>query len=126
MADSWKFMDLNKFVVKDDMIDCVLHRYGSNWQVHDAIADDILDDLLKREWEKHQRVKYTRCNHKPFQVTYGESYDHNHCKVTSDESSDHNPFQDTFDESSDHNSFQVSSEDTVKSSSKDTRSSDST
>ncbi|GJZ68266.1 hypothetical protein Tco_0631506 [Tanacetum coccineum] len=42
-------MDLNKFVVKDDMIDYVLHKYGSNWQVHDAIADDILDDLLKRE-----------------------------------------------------------------------------
>ncbi|GJS07901.1 hypothetical protein Tco_0364697 [Tanacetum coccineum] len=53
-------MDLNKFVVKDDMIDYVLHMYGSNWQVHDAIADDILDDLLKREWEKHKRVKYDK------------------------------------------------------------------
>ncbi|GJS53997.1 hypothetical protein Tco_0627359 [Tanacetum coccineum] len=51
-------MDLNKFVVKDDMIDYVLHKYGSNWQVHDAIADDILDDLLKREREKQKRVKY--------------------------------------------------------------------
>ncbi|GKB42595.1 hypothetical protein Tco_0887537 [Tanacetum coccineum] len=50
-------MDLNNFVVKDDMIDYVLHKYGSNWQVHDAIVDDILDDLLKREWEKQQRVK---------------------------------------------------------------------
>ncbi|GJZ89961.1 hypothetical protein Tco_0661888 [Tanacetum coccineum] len=49
MADSWKSMDLNKFVVKDDMIDYVLHKYGSYWQVHDAIADNILDDLLKRE-----------------------------------------------------------------------------
>ncbi|GKC94344.1 hypothetical protein Tco_1159786 [Tanacetum coccineum] len=47
MADSWKAMNLNRFVVKDDMIDYVLHMYGSNWQVHDAIADDILDDLLK-------------------------------------------------------------------------------
>ncbi|GKB26666.1 hypothetical protein Tco_0866067 [Tanacetum coccineum] len=60
MADSWKAMDLNKFVVKDDMIDYVLHMYGSNWQVHDDIADDILDDLLKREWEKQKRVKYDK------------------------------------------------------------------
>nr|GEY04987.1 ribonuclease H-like domain, reverse transcriptase, RNA-dependent DNA polymerase [Tanacetum cinerariifolium] len=30
-------------------LDYVLHKYGSNWQIHDAIADDILDDLLKRE-----------------------------------------------------------------------------
>ena len=57
MADSWKAMDLNKFVVKDGMIDYVLHKYGSNWQVHDAIADDILDDLLKSEWEKQKHVK---------------------------------------------------------------------
>ncbi|GJV10685.1 hypothetical protein Tco_1352226 [Tanacetum coccineum] len=57
MADSWKSMNLNKFVVKDDRIDYVLHKYGSNWPVHDAITDDILDDLLKREWEKQQRVK---------------------------------------------------------------------
>ncbi|GKE22109.1 hypothetical protein Tco_1433621, partial [Tanacetum coccineum] len=48
------------FVVKDDMINYVLHKYGSNWQVHDAIADDILDDLLKREWEKQKRVKYDK------------------------------------------------------------------
>ncbi|GJY16087.1 hypothetical protein Tco_0386509 [Tanacetum coccineum] len=60
MADSWKAMDLNKFVVKDDMIDYVLHMYGSNWQVHDAIADDIIDGLLKREWEKQKRVKYEK------------------------------------------------------------------
>ncbi|GKF04922.1 hypothetical protein Tco_0035590, partial [Tanacetum coccineum] len=48
------------FVVKDDMIDYVLHKYRSNWQVHDAIAYDILDDLLKREWEKQKRVKYDK------------------------------------------------------------------
>nr|GEU83181.1 zinc finger, CCHC-type [Tanacetum cinerariifolium] len=46
--------------VKDGMIDCVLHKYGSNWQVHDARADDIRDDLLKREWEKQKRVKYDK------------------------------------------------------------------
>ncbi|GKB78482.1 hypothetical protein Tco_0945377 [Tanacetum coccineum] len=60
MADSWKAMDLNRFVVKDDMIDYVLHKYRSNWQVHDAIVDDILHDLLKREWEKQKRVKYDK------------------------------------------------------------------
>ncbi|GJR69486.1 hypothetical protein Tco_0015551 [Tanacetum coccineum] len=60
MADSWKSMDLNNFIVNDDMIEYVLHKFGSNWQVHDAIADDILDDLLKREWEKHQRLKYDK------------------------------------------------------------------
>ncbi|GKA68982.1 hypothetical protein Tco_0775046 [Tanacetum coccineum] len=60
MADSWKSIDLNKFVVKDDMIDYILHKYEGNWQVHDAIADDILDDLLKREWEKQQCMKYDK------------------------------------------------------------------
>ncbi|GJU53067.1 hypothetical protein Tco_1226781 [Tanacetum coccineum] len=29
-------------------------------RVHDAIADDILDDLFKREWEKQKRVKYDK------------------------------------------------------------------
>ncbi|GJW84016.1 hypothetical protein Tco_0157161 [Tanacetum coccineum] len=60
MADSLKAMNLNKFVVKDDMIDYVLHKYRSNWQIHDAIAIDILNDLLKREWEKQKRVKYDK------------------------------------------------------------------
>ncbi|GKA91654.1 hypothetical protein Tco_0813579 [Tanacetum coccineum] len=50
-------MDLNKLVANDDMIDYVLHKYESNWQVHDAIADNILNDLLKREWEKQKRMK---------------------------------------------------------------------
>nr|GEZ15719.1 hypothetical protein [Tanacetum cinerariifolium] len=53
-------MDLNRFVVKDVTIDYVLHKYGSNWQVHDAIADDILDDFLKKEWETQKRVKYDK------------------------------------------------------------------
>ncbi|GKB69820.1 hypothetical protein Tco_0931232 [Tanacetum coccineum] len=129
MADSWKSMDLNKFVVKDDMIDYVLHKYGSNWQVHDAIADDILDDLFKREWQKKATSDESSDPH-PFKATSDESSDHNPFQVTSDESSDHNPFQATSDESSDHNPFQVtsdeSSEDTLKSSSKDTCSSDCT
>ncbi|GKA40216.1 hypothetical protein Tco_0732809 [Tanacetum coccineum] len=54
------------------------------------------------------------------------SYDYS--QTTSDEVSDHNPFQATSDESSNHNPFQVtydeSSDDTLKSSSKDTCSSD--
>ncbi|GKA92454.1 hypothetical protein Tco_0814379, partial [Tanacetum coccineum] len=81
MADSWKAMDLNKFVVKDDMINYVLHMYGSNWQVHDAIADDILDDLLKRE-------ENYLSGHNPFQATFDESYDHNPFQVTSGDTSD--------------------------------------
>ncbi|GJW49501.1 hypothetical protein Tco_0090852 [Tanacetum coccineum] len=98
------------------------------------IVDDILDDLLKREWEKQQCVKDnkrkviemnildvleqgiekviiieldTNYDHKPFQVSYTESSDHNPFQATSDESSDHNTFQATYDESSDHNPFQA-------------------
>ncbi|GJZ01263.1 hypothetical protein Tco_0519224 [Tanacetum coccineum] len=56
MADSWKSMDLNKFVVNDDRIDYLLHKYGSNWLVHDVIADDILDDLLKRDSTKAKKA----------------------------------------------------------------------
>ncbi|GJY56322.1 hypothetical protein Tco_0455437 [Tanacetum coccineum] len=42
------------------------YKYQSNpletkFLVHDAIVDDILDDLLKREWEKQQRVKCMLC-----------------------------------------------------------------
>ncbi|GJW06401.1 hypothetical protein Tco_1568824 [Tanacetum coccineum] len=72
----------------------------------------------------------TSCDLKPFQVTYGKSSDHNPFQATSNESSDHNSFQATSDESSDHNPFQATSDescdDTLKSSSKDTCSSDST
>ncbi|GKE04372.1 hypothetical protein Tco_1396390 [Tanacetum coccineum] len=108
-------MDLNKFVVKDDMIKYVLHKYGSNWQVHDAIVDDILDDLLKREWEKQKRVKYDKI--KVIFIESDTNYDYFPAQTTSDEGSDHNPFQATSDESSD---------DTLKSSSEDTCSSDCT
>ncbi|GJX20271.1 putative reverse transcriptase domain-containing protein [Tanacetum coccineum] len=158
---------LKKFVLNDDMINYALHKYGTNWQVHDAIADDILDDLLKRE--KSTEIKIldvlelrlkkvgkhlnkakekidvnkgrekmlmeiqviiiesdTSYGHKPFQVTYAKSSDHSPFQATSDESSDHNPFQATSDESYDHNPFQATSDDTLKSSSEDTCSSDST
>ncbi|GJT14136.1 hypothetical protein Tco_0861178 [Tanacetum coccineum] len=137
MADFWKAMDLNKFVVKDDMIDYVLHMYGSNWQVHDAIADDILDDLLKREWEKQKRVKYdkrkvTQMNIQDlFEKKIEKARQHlnkekqimhiNKGKekmvmerdvviIESDTSFDYFPGQTTSDESSDHNPFQVTSD----------------
>ncbi|GKD15822.1 hypothetical protein Tco_1204980, partial [Tanacetum coccineum] len=57
MVDSWKSTDLSKLVINDHIIDYVLGKYGNNWQVDDAIVDEILDDLLKIEWEKKQRVK---------------------------------------------------------------------
>ncbi|GJW48990.1 hypothetical protein Tco_0080636 [Tanacetum coccineum] len=134
MADFWKAMDLNKFVVKDDMIDYVLHMYESNWQVHDAIADDILDDLLKREWEKQKRVKYDKRKitqmkiqdllEKRFEkagqhlnkekqimhINKGKKkmvMERDVVIIESDTSYDYFPGQTTSDESSDHNPFQA-------------------
>ncbi|GKC04186.1 hypothetical protein Tco_0995796 [Tanacetum coccineum] len=127
-------MDLNKFVVKDDMIDYVLHKYGSNWQVHDAIADDILDDLLKREWEKQKRVKYDKRKvtqmkiqdllekriekvgqhlNKEKQIMHINNgkekmvMEREVVIIESDTSYDYFPGQTTSDESSDHNPFQA-------------------
>ncbi|GKB82087.1 hypothetical protein Tco_0948982, partial [Tanacetum coccineum] len=105
MENSWKAMDLNRFVVKDDMIDYVLHKYESNWQVHDAIADDI-NDLLKREEKQIMHI-----NKGKEKMVMERGSDHNPFQATSDESSDHKPFQVTYDESSN---------DTLKSSSEDT------
>ncbi|GKA11035.1 hypothetical protein Tco_0690468 [Tanacetum coccineum] len=134
MADSWKAMDLNKFVVKDGMIDYVLHKYRSNWQVHVAIADDILDDLLKRKWEKQKRVKYDK--RKATQMKIQDLLEKRIEKagqhlskekqimhinkgkekmvmerevviIESDTSYDHFLGQTTFDERSDHNPFQA-------------------
>ncbi|GJZ27549.1 hypothetical protein Tco_0571802 [Tanacetum coccineum] len=158
MEDSWKSMDLNKFVVKDDMIDYDkrkateikilelleqrIEKVGKHLNKEKQIMDinkgrengDGKSNVdLETKFTNHILLAEviiiesdTSCDHKPFQVTYGESYDHNPFKVTSDESSDHNPFQTTSNESSDHNPFQVSFEDTLKSSSEDTRSYDST
>ncbi|GJV92481.1 hypothetical protein Tco_1540294 [Tanacetum coccineum] len=108
MADSWKAMDLNRFVVKDDMIDYVLHKYRSNWQImHTNKGKEKM--VMERE------------------VIFIESdtcYEYFPAQTTSYEGSDHNPFQATSDESFDHNPFQVTSDersdDTLKSSSKDT------
>ncbi|GKB51707.1 hypothetical protein Tco_0902460, partial [Tanacetum coccineum] len=135
MADSRKSMDLNKFVVKDDMIDYVLHKYGSYWQVHDAIADNILDDLLKREWEKQQCVKYDK--RKVTKVKILDLLEQRISRVGKHltkvkKKMDINKGKEkmvmeraTSDESSDHNPFQVSSDATLKSSSEDTCSSNS-
>ncbi|GKB03644.1 hypothetical protein Tco_0831787 [Tanacetum coccineum] len=50
-------MYLYKLVINDEMIDYVLEKYGNKWQVDDVISNEILDDLLKREFNKQQRVK---------------------------------------------------------------------
>ncbi|GJX40632.1 hypothetical protein Tco_0255622 [Tanacetum coccineum] len=123
MADSCKSMDLNKFVLKDDMIDYVLHKYESNWQVHDAIADDILDDLLKRKWEKQQRVKYYK--RKVTEMKILDLLEQRISRVgkhvkKAKEKMDINKEKEKmvmeraiFDESYDHNPFQVSYDDKI-------------
>ncbi|GJR98022.1 hypothetical protein Tco_0270196 [Tanacetum coccineum] len=137
MADSWKSMDLSKLIINDDMIDYVLEKYENNCQLDDAIGDEILDDLLKREWEKQQRVKddkrkVTRIkilddleqrieNVEKHLNKAKEKMDLNKRKekmvmereviiIESDTSSDHNPFQVTYNESSDDNPFQFSTD----------------
>ncbi|GJU15743.1 hypothetical protein Tco_1143709 [Tanacetum coccineum] len=153
MADSWKAMDLNKFVVKDDMINYVLHMYGSNWQVDDVISltydkrkvtqmkiQDLLEKRIEKAGQHLNKEKQIMHINKGKEKMVMErdvviiesdtSYDYFPGQTTSDESSDHNPFQATFDESYDHNPFQVTSgdtsDDTLKSSFEDTCSSDCT
>ncbi|GJV99351.1 hypothetical protein Tco_1554603 [Tanacetum coccineum] len=94
MSDSWKSIDFNKFVVNDDMIDYVLHKYGNNWQ---RIEKDVKH--LNKAKEKMDLNKGTK-NMVMERVTFNES--------------------------SDHSPFQVNTNDTLKSSSEDTCSSDST
>ncbi|GJX55084.1 hypothetical protein Tco_0284981 [Tanacetum coccineum] len=127
MENSWKTMDLIKFVVNDDMINHVLHKYRTNWQVHDVIVDDILDDLLKREWEKQKRMKYDKRKVTQMKIQYllekrtekaGQHLNKekqmmhiNKGKekmvMERDTSYDYFPGQTTSDESSDHNPFQA-------------------
>ncbi|GJS24748.1 hypothetical protein Tco_0453380 [Tanacetum coccineum] len=153
MADSWKAMDLNRFVVKDDMIDYVLHKYGvtgrSDLQVHNAIslthfATSSYSDLIEKRIEKvgqhlnkeKQIMHINKGKEKMMMekeviiIESNTSYDYFPAQNTSDEGSDHNPFQATSDESSNHNPFQVTSDETsddsLKSSSEDTCSSDCT
>nr|GEX92008.1 hypothetical protein [Tanacetum cinerariifolium] len=138
-------MELNKFIVNDDMIDYVLHKYGSNWQIHDAIANDILDDLLKKS-ERNSSVRKKVNIIEDLDVLQQriekvgkhlnkakEKMDVNKERekmlmetATSDKSSDHNHFQATSNERFDHNPFQATFDDTLKSSFEDTYSSDST
>ncbi|GJZ68915.1 hypothetical protein Tco_0632465 [Tanacetum coccineum] len=41
----------------NEMIDYVLEKYENKWLVEDAISNEILDDLLRREFSKQQREK---------------------------------------------------------------------
>ncbi|GJY81711.1 hypothetical protein Tco_0494462, partial [Tanacetum coccineum] len=105
--------------------------YGTNWHVHDAIADDILDDLLKREWEKQHRVKDDKRKLTELKILdileqriekvgkhlhkAKEKMDVNKVLdrviiIESDTSYDHNPFQVTYAKSSDHSPFQATSD----------------
>ncbi|GJS91238.1 hypothetical protein Tco_0773874, partial [Tanacetum coccineum] len=105
-------------------------KYGNNWQVDDAIADEILDNLLKRELQKKgtferienvennlnkakEKMNLNKRKEKMVMKRCNTSFEPLH---SINESSDHNPFQVT----SDDNSFQVSTDDTLKSSSEDT------
>ncbi|GKB54000.1 hypothetical protein Tco_0904753 [Tanacetum coccineum] len=141
MADSWKSIDLNKFIVNDDMIDYALHKIEKVGKHLNKVKEkmDVNNGREKMVMKTEVIIieSDTSYDHKPFQVIYAESSDHNSFQATSDESSNHNSFQATFDdrsnhnpfqatsdESSDHNHFQATSDDTLKSSSKDTCSSD--
>ncbi|GKF16602.1 hypothetical protein Tco_0061520, partial [Tanacetum coccineum] len=57
MADSSKGKDSTKLVVTDEIIEYVWAKYGNKWQVDDAMADVILDDLLQKKFNEHERVK---------------------------------------------------------------------
>nr|GEW52805.1 hypothetical protein [Tanacetum cinerariifolium] len=120
-------MDLNKR--KEKMV-MEKEKYENNCQLDDAIGDEILSDLLKREREKQQRVKGIKILDDMEQMIENvgkhlnkakEKMDLNKRKekmvmekkgiiIESDISSDHNPFQVTYNESSDDNPFQISTD----------------
>ncbi|GJW75890.1 hypothetical protein Tco_0135260 [Tanacetum coccineum] len=98
MADSWKAMDLTRFVVKDDMIDYALHKYVSNWQ--DLIEKRI--EIAGQHLNKEKQIMHTNKGKEKMvmerEVIFIESdtsYDYFPAQTTSDEGSDHNPFQAT-------------------------------
>ncbi|GKB09986.1 hypothetical protein Tco_0843909, partial [Tanacetum coccineum] len=39
------------------MVDYVMEKYDNKWLLDDDVSDEILDDLLKREFKKQQRLK---------------------------------------------------------------------
>ncbi|GJZ92381.1 hypothetical protein Tco_0664446 [Tanacetum coccineum] len=46
----------------NEMIDYVLEKYENKWLVEDVISNEILDDLLRREFSKqqHEKSKYDK------------------------------------------------------------------
>ncbi|GJR34579.1 hypothetical protein Tco_1210263 [Tanacetum coccineum] len=56
MAD-WKSKVLINLVITEDMVDYVMEKYGNKWLLDDDVGHEILDDELKREFEKQQRLK---------------------------------------------------------------------
>nr|GEW21325.1 hypothetical protein [Tanacetum cinerariifolium] len=57
MANFSKGKDSTKLVVTDEIIEYVWAKYGNKWQVDDTMADVILDDLLQKEFNEHERMK---------------------------------------------------------------------
>ncbi|GKA02142.1 hypothetical protein Tco_0674807 [Tanacetum coccineum] len=125
MVDSWKSMNLNKLVINDEMINYVLEKYVNKWQVDDVISDEILDDLLKGEFNIQQHLKGDDKANGPLKDDKGDGllklkdFDslHKGNVVLVDTTDDIPP--------STH-PFQTRSDDTLKSSFEDTRSSDDT
>ncbi|GJZ34239.1 hypothetical protein Tco_0579675 [Tanacetum coccineum] len=59
MAD-WKSKVLQNLVITEETVDYVMEKYGNSWLLDNDVSDEILDDILKREFEKQQRVKYQK------------------------------------------------------------------
>ncbi|GJV62707.1 hypothetical protein Tco_1473535 [Tanacetum coccineum] len=57
MIDSFKGIDWSKLVVTEEMIDYVLAKYENKWEIDDAIADVILDDLLQKTFNEPKLLK---------------------------------------------------------------------
>ncbi|GKC95060.1 hypothetical protein Tco_1160502 [Tanacetum coccineum] len=57
MANFSKGKDSTKLVVTDEIIEYVWAKYGNKWHVDDAMVDVILDGLLQKEFNEHERMK---------------------------------------------------------------------
>ncbi|GJW20155.1 hypothetical protein Tco_0030777 [Tanacetum coccineum] len=56
MAD-WKLEVLKNLVITEEIVHYVIEKYGNNWLLDNDVSDEILDDILKREFKKQHRVK---------------------------------------------------------------------